>query len=64
MLMLMLEHVVNEVVTVFSGFILTPIMNFQLTVLTLSDPMSDFFRYYDFPVPEAFPHVVRTLADR
>jgi hypothetical protein len=30
--------------------------------LTLSDPKSDFVQYYDFPVPDAFPHVVRTLA--
>jgi hypothetical protein len=32
--------------------------------LTLSDPMSDLFQHYDFPVPDAFPHVVRTLANR
>jgi hypothetical protein len=32
--------------------------------LTLSDPMSDLVRHYDFPVPEAFPHVVQTLANR
>jgi hypothetical protein len=33
-------------------------------VLTLSDPMSDIVRHYDFPVPDVFPHVVRTLANR
>jgi hypothetical protein len=33
-------------------------------LLTLSDPMSDLVRHYDFPVPDAFPHVVRTLANR
>jgi hypothetical protein len=32
--------------------------------LTLSDPMSDLVQHYDFPVPNAFPHVVRTLAKR
>jgi hypothetical protein len=32
--------------------------------LTLSDPMSDKVRHYDFPVPNAFPHVVQTLANR
>jgi hypothetical protein len=32
--------------------------------LTPSDPMSDFIRHYDFPVPDTFPHVVRTLANR
>jgi hypothetical protein len=32
-------------------------------ILTLSDPMSDLVRH-DFPVPNAFPHVVRTLANR
>jgi hypothetical protein len=26
--------------------------------------MSDEFRYYDFPFPDAFPRVVRTLANR
>jgi hypothetical protein len=26
--------------------------------------MSDLVRHYDFPVPDAFPHVVRTLANR
>jgi hypothetical protein len=31
--------------------------------LTLSDPMSDPVRHYDFPVPDAFPHVVQTLAN-
>jgi hypothetical protein len=34
------------------------------SMLTLSDPMSDRFWHYDFPVPDAFPHVVRTLANR
>jgi hypothetical protein len=32
--------------------------------LTHSDPMSDLIRNYDFPVPDAFPHVVRTLTNR
>jgi hypothetical protein len=32
-------------------------------ILTLSDPTSDLIRH-DFPVPEAFPHVVWTLANR
>jgi hypothetical protein len=32
--------------------------------LTLSDPMSDLVRHYDFPVPDAFPHVVWTSANR
>jgi hypothetical protein len=32
--------------------------------LTLSNPMSDLVRHYDFPVPDAFPHVVQTLAKR
>jgi hypothetical protein len=36
----------------------------SLWPLNLSDPMSDLVRYYDFPVPDAFPHVVRTLANR
>jgi hypothetical protein len=31
--------------------------------LTLSDPMSDLVRHYDFPVPDAFLHVVRILAN-
>jgi hypothetical protein len=31
--------------------------------LTLSDPMSDLVRHYDFPVPDTFPHLVRTLAN-
>jgi hypothetical protein len=31
--------------------------------ITLSDPMSDLARR-DFPVPDAFPHVVQTLANR
>jgi hypothetical protein len=26
--------------------------------------MSDFVRHYDFPVPDAFPQVVRTLTNR
>jgi hypothetical protein len=26
--------------------------------------MSDEVQHYDFPVPDAFPHVVRTLANR
>jgi hypothetical protein len=26
--------------------------------------MWDEVRYYDFPVPDAFPHVVRTLANK
>jgi hypothetical protein len=34
------------------------------SALTLSDPMLDLVRHYDFPVPEAFPHLVRTLANR
>jgi hypothetical protein len=34
------------------------------TILTLSNPMSDLVRHYDFPVPDAFPRVVRTLANR
>jgi hypothetical protein len=25
-----------------------------INLLTLSDPMSDLVRYYDFPVPDAF----------
>jgi hypothetical protein len=33
-------------------------------MLTLSDPMSDLVQHYDFPVPDTFPHVVRTLANR
>jgi hypothetical protein len=33
MLMLILKHMVNEVVTVFSSLILTPIMNLQLSEL-------------------------------
>jgi hypothetical protein len=33
-------------------------------VLTLSDPMSDLVRHYDFPVSDTFPDVVRTLANR
>jgi hypothetical protein len=32
--------------------------------LTLSDPTSDLVRHYDFPVPDAFTHVLRTLANR
>jgi hypothetical protein len=32
--------------------------------LTLSNPMSDLVLHYDFPVPDAFPHVVRILANR
>jgi hypothetical protein len=32
--------------------------------LTLSDPMSDLARNYDFPVPGALPYVVQTLANR
>jgi hypothetical protein len=32
--------------------------------ITLSDPVSDLIRHYDFPVPDAFPHVVQTLANR
>jgi hypothetical protein len=32
--------------------------------LTLSDPMLDLVRHYDLSVPDAFPHVVRTLANR
>jgi hypothetical protein len=32
--------------------------------LTLSDPMSDLVQHYDFPVPDPFTHVVRTLANR
>jgi hypothetical protein len=32
--------------------------------LTLSDPMSNLVQHYDFPVPDSFPHVVRTLANR
>jgi hypothetical protein len=32
--------------------------------LTLSDRMSDLFLHYDLPVPDAFPRVVRTLANR
>jgi hypothetical protein len=32
--------------------------------LTLSDPMSDLVRHYDFPAPDAFPPVVQTLANR
>jgi hypothetical protein len=32
--------------------------------LTISDPMSDLVQHYDFPVPDAFPHLVRTLANR
>jgi hypothetical protein len=35
----------------------------SLFTLTLSDPMSDIVRH-DFSVPDAFPHVVRTLANR
>jgi hypothetical protein len=34
------------------------------TALTLSDPMPDLILHYDFPVLDAFPHVVRTLANR
>jgi hypothetical protein len=37
---------------------------FVMHMLTLSDPMLDLVRHYDFPVPDAFPHVVRTLANR
>jgi hypothetical protein len=33
-------------------------------ILTLSNPMSDLIQHYDFPVPNAFPHVVWTLANR
>jgi hypothetical protein len=32
-------------------------------ILTLSYPMLDIVRH-DFPVPDAFPHVVQTLANR
>jgi hypothetical protein len=32
--------------------------------LTLSDPMSDLVRHFDFPVPDAFPNVVWTSANR
>jgi hypothetical protein len=35
-----------------------------LFILTLSDPMSDLVQHYDFPGPDAFPHVVRTLVNR
>jgi hypothetical protein len=37
---------------------------YYILVLTLSDPMSDFVRHYDFPVPDTFPHVEWTLANR
>jgi hypothetical protein len=32
------------------------VLKYRLTVfkLTLSDPMSDLVRYYDFPVPDTF----------
>jgi hypothetical protein len=40
------------------------IHNYIHVFLTLSNPMSDLVRHYDFPVPDAFPHVVRTLANR
>jgi hypothetical protein len=33
-------------------------------ILTVSNPMLDPVRHYNFPVPDAFPHVVRTLANR
>jgi hypothetical protein len=32
--------------------------------LTLSGPMLDLVRHFDFPVPDAFPHVVQALANR
>jgi hypothetical protein len=41
------------------SFIVTVCMD-----LTVSDPMSYLVRHYYFPVPDAFPHVVRTLANR
>jgi hypothetical protein len=37
--------------------------HYSCPILTLSDPMSDLVRHYDFPVPDAFPHVVRTLTN-
>jgi hypothetical protein len=36
----------------------------ETLTLTLSDRMSDLVQHYDFPVPDAFPHVVHTLANR
>jgi hypothetical protein len=41
-----------------------PIHTYQKPHLTLSDPMSDFVRRYNFPVPDALSHVLRTLANR
>jgi hypothetical protein len=35
-----------------------------LMPLNLSDPMSDLVRHYDFPVSDAFPHILRTSANR
>jgi hypothetical protein len=37
--------------TVYKKFFL----NIKLSNLTLSDPLSDLVRHYDFPVPDAFP---------
>jgi hypothetical protein len=42
----------------YNGIILRPYLP-----LTLYAPMSDLVRRYDFPVPYAFPHVVRALAN-
>jgi hypothetical protein len=39
-------------------------MDIHIQHLTLSDPMSDLVQHYDFPVPDAFPHVVLTLANK
>jgi hypothetical protein len=33
---------------------LLPSAGFDCSTLTLSDPMSDLVRHYDFPVPDAF----------
>jgi hypothetical protein len=33
-------------------------------VLTFSDPMSNLVRHYDITVPEVFPYLLRTLANR
>jgi hypothetical protein len=53
---------VVEYITTNSMFIFLKISG--ILNLTLSYPMLDFVWHYDFPVPDAFPHVVWTLAKR
>jgi hypothetical protein len=59
--------IIITIITIIIIIIITVIIIITIIIIIIIITiivMSDLVRHYDFPIPDAFPHVVRTLANK